>query len=224
MFVIAYALLKDTNATKGLWQGSVGAAILLSVVITAAVVCAATFLVTAGNALLPRTMLDPVRFSTLRLYVAGYQILLSVAALIVLWVRRRSVLDLWLMVVMCAYVIEISLIAFPFPVRFSFGWYAGRVFGLLSGTLLLFVLLYEITMLYAQLLRAVLAQRRERQARLVTGDAVAATIAHEVKQPLSGMITNADAACAGLIARCPISMRRKRHSSRSSLTAIARER
>jgi len=30
-------------------------------------------------------------------------------------------------------------------------------------------------------------------ARLLTGDALAATIAHEVKQPLSGMITNADA-------------------------------
>jgi signal transduction histidine kinase len=50
-----------------------------------------------------------------------------------------------------------------------------------------------ILILYAQLLRAVLAQRREREARLITGDAVAATIAHEVKQPLSGMITNADA-------------------------------
>jgi C4-dicarboxylate-specific signal transduction histidine kinase len=62
-----------------------------------------------------------------------------------------------------------------------------------SGSLVLFVLLYEITMLYAQLLRAALAQRREREARLMTGDAVAATIAHEVKQPLSGMITNADA-------------------------------
>src|ERR1700681_883024 len=97
------------------------------------------------------------------------------------------------MVVMSAYVIEICLIAFPIPARFSFGWYAGRFFGLLSGSLLLFVLLYEITMLYAQLLRAVLAQRHEREARLVTGDAVAATIAHEVKQPLSGMITNADA-------------------------------
>jgi signal transduction histidine kinase len=97
------------------------------------------------------------------------------------------------MVVMCAYVIEICLIAFPIPARFSFGWYAGRVFGLLSASLLLFVLLYEITILYAQLLRAVLAQRREREARLMTGDAVAATIAHEIKQPLSGMITNADA-------------------------------
>jgi signal transduction histidine kinase len=93
----------------------------------------------------------------------------------------------------CAYLIEIYLISFPLPVRYSIGWYAGRVFGLVSGSLVLFVLLYEITMLYAQLLRAVLAQRREREARLMTGDAVAATIVHEVKQPLSGMITNADA-------------------------------
>jgi len=103
------------------------------------------------------------------------------------------VLDLWLMVVMCAYVVEVCLIVFPVPVRFSAGWYAGRIFGLVSGSLVLFVLLYEITILYAQLLRAVLAQRREREARLMTGDAVAATIAHEIKQPLSGMITNADA-------------------------------
>jgi signal transduction histidine kinase len=57
----------------------------------------------------------------------------------------------------------------------------------------LFVLLYEITTLYAQLLRSVQAERREREARLITGDAVAAMIAHEVKQPLSGMIANADA-------------------------------
>jgi signal transduction histidine kinase len=119
---------------------------------------------------------------------------LGVLAVIVLWVRRRSVLDLWLMVVMCAYVIEICLISFPVPARFSAGWYAGRVFGFVSGSLVLFVLLYEITILYAQLLRAVQAHRREREARLLTGDAVAATIAHEVNQPLAGMVTSAEAA------------------------------
>jgi signal transduction histidine kinase len=193
MFVIAYALLKDADRAKRLWRGSAGAAIFLSVVTTAAVVCAAVFLVTAGDALLPRISLDRVRFSTLWLYYAGCLALLSVLALIVLWIRRRSVLDLWLMVVMCAYVIEITLIAFPVPARFTFGWYAGRVFGFLSGSLLLFVLLYEITTLYAGVLRAVLAQRREREARLMTGDAVSASIAHEIKQPLSGMIANADA-------------------------------
>src|SRR6202011_339780 len=55
-----------------------------------------------------------------------------------------------------------------------------------------------MTILFAQLLRAGLAQRREREARLMTGDAVSATIAHEVKQPLSGMITNADAGLSWL--------------------------
>jgi signal transduction histidine kinase len=193
MFVIGYALLKDAYPAKRLWQGSVGAAILASIAATAAVVCAATFLVTAGDALLPRISLDPVRFSTLWLYYAGCLALLSVIALILLWIRLRSVLDLWLMVVMCAYVVEICLIAFPIPVRFSVGWYAGRVCGFLSGSLLLFVLLYEITILYAQLFRAVLAERREREARLITGDAVSASIAHEIKQPLSGMIMNAEA-------------------------------
>jgi signal transduction histidine kinase len=118
---------------------------------------------------------------------------LSVLAIIALWARRRSVLDLWLMVVMCAYAIEICLISFPNPARFSVGWYTGRIFGVLSGSLVLFVLLYEITTLYARLLRAVEAQRREREARLMTGDAVSASIAHEIKQPLSGVIISAAA-------------------------------
>jgi C4-dicarboxylate-specific signal transduction histidine kinase len=39
----------------------------------------------------------------------------------------------------------------------------------------------------------VLGQRREREARLMTGNAVAATIAHEVRQPLTAMVTSADA-------------------------------
>jgi signal transduction histidine kinase len=104
------------------------------------------------------------------------------------------VLDLWLMVVMCGYVAGFFLISFPVPVRFSVGFYAGRLCGLLSASLVLIVLLYEITTLYGQLLRAVRAQRREREARLVIGDAVAATIAHEVSQPLAAIITNADAA------------------------------
>ena len=69
------------------------------------------------------------------------------------------------------------------------------------------VLLVEMTTLYMDvarsntllqherllLERAVQAQRREREARLMTGDAVAATIAHEVRQPLTAMITTADA-------------------------------
>jgi len=193
LLVTTYALLKDRDPAKRLSQGSAGAAIVWSVAITAAVVCALTVVVTVGHPWLPRIYLDSIRLSPFWSYVAGFLVLSGTLAIIVLWVRRRSVLDLWLMVVMCAYIMEVVMISFPVPVRFSVGWYAGRVCGFLSGSLVLFVLLYEITILYAQLLHALQAQQREREARLVTGDAVAATIAHEIKQPLSGMITNADA-------------------------------
>lgn len=48
-------------------------------------------------------------------------------------------------------------------------------------------------MLYSQLVRADLAQRREREARLLTGDAIVAAIAHEVRQPLTAMLAYANA-------------------------------
>lgn len=135
-------------------------------------------------------MIDATHIAPLWTYYVGLSALLSVLALIVLWTRWRSVLGLWLMVVLCAYVTELCL---NLSSLFTVGWYASRACGLVSGSLVLFVLLCETTFHYAQLLRAVFAQRREREALLMTGDAVAATIAHEVKQPLTGMISNADA-------------------------------
>jgi len=193
LFVIVYVFLKDLDPIKGFSESGVRAAVLASVGSVAALVFGATVLVTAGNALMPPIMLDTVRISNVWFYVAGPTAALIVVTLVLLWLRRRSVLDLWLMVVLCAYTIEIALISFPVPTRFSLGWYVGRVYGLLAGSLVLLILLAETTMLYGQLLRAVLAQRREREARLMTGDAVSASIAHEVRQPLSAMITNAGA-------------------------------
>ncbi|OLC58402.1 MAG: two-component sensor histidine kinase [Candidatus Rokubacteria bacterium 13_1_40CM_4_67_11] len=194
--VTAYALLKNADPSKQRWKGTLTTASLLSAAVVVAAVCAATLLVTAGHALLPRLLRDTVSSAGPLYQSSAARIVLvnAVVALMVLWIRRGSVLDLWLMVVLCDYVIEISLFMIPVVVnRYSFGWYAGRFFGLISGTLVLFVLLYEITTLYARLVNAILSQRREREARLMTGDAVSASIAHEVNQPLSAMIANADA-------------------------------
>jgi signal transduction histidine kinase len=193
LFVIAYTVLKDADPIRLLSKSSVRATIFASIGSVAALVCGATVLVTAGEALMPRLMLDTLRVSNLWFYVVGPIAALIVLALVLLWLRRRSVLDLWLMVVLCAYAIEIMLTAFPVPIRFSLGWYAGRVYGVLSGSLVLLILLEEITTLYGELLRAVLAQRGEREARLITGDAVSASIAHEIRQPLSAMTMNASA-------------------------------
>jgi signal transduction histidine kinase len=194
IFVIGYALSKDEDSSRRLWQGKVRSAILRSVACTAALAGAGAFLCINDEAVLPRIMLDPLRFSPEWPYLVGAPIAsLCISAIVVLWLRRRSILDLWLMVVMCLYLIEIPLSYYPVPIRFSTGWYAVRIIGFLSSSIVLVVLLYEITRLYARLLGAVLGQRRERQARLMTGDAVAATISHEVTQPLTAMIASADA-------------------------------
>jgi signal transduction histidine kinase len=192
-FVIAYALLKNTDPSARVRHASVRGAILAGFTVTATLVCALTILVTAGHDLLPRVMLDRTRFSTRWIFEGSVASLMSIVAVVVLWARRRSLLDLYLMVVMCGFVIEIALGSFPVAARFTIGWYAGRVFGVLSGSIILFVLLYESTTLYAQLLRALMALRRERNERTMTADAVSASIAHEINQPLSAMITNADA-------------------------------
>jgi len=193
LFVIGYALSKDADPNKQAWQGTTGAAIALSIVLTAALVLASAFVCIAGEVLLPRVVSNSLQLSPLWPYFGLPVGLLSVVALLVLGARRRSMLDLWLIVVMCLYAIEMPLSYYPTPTRFSIGWYTVRISGFVSSTLVLIVLLYEIEALYTRLLGTVFTHRREREARLMTGDAVAATIAHEVRQPLTSMITSADA-------------------------------
>jgi hypothetical protein len=163
LFVFGFALLKDLDLGTPFWPGPVRSVIVLSVASTAALVAAAAFLCIAGEASLPAIMSDPLRFGPQWPYLVGAPIAsLCIAALIMLWIRRRTVLGLWLMVVMCLYLVEVPLSYYPAPIRFSVGWYAVRVIGIVSSSLVLIVLLYEISTLYAQLPRAVFAQRRER--------------------------------------------------------------
>ena len=97
------------------------------------------------------------------------------------------------MVVMCGLVIELCLI-FLVGRRYVVGWYAARVYFLISATLVLMILLSETAFLYAHLARSVMAESRERETRLMTMDVLSASIAHEMNQPLASIVTNADAA------------------------------
>jgi len=192
--VIGYTVSKDEDPSERFAHAEVRSAILRSVGWTAAGAAALALLCIRGTAVLPRIMVDRYRFVPEWPYLVAAPILACCSlALVVLWSRRRSILDFFLMVVLCAYVIEIPPQYYPVMARFSTGWYAVRISSLLSSTIVLVVLLYEITALYGGLLTAVLRHRREREARLMTGDAVAASIVHEVKQPLTAMVTSADA-------------------------------
>jgi signal transduction histidine kinase len=194
VFVIAYALTKDQAVGRSPWPGKAHSAVLFSVVSTFVLAVAVTLAIVTWESALPVVFFDYVRFSPAWVYVIGMPIALAgLIAMALLWFRRRSVLDLWLMVVAFLFIVEQPLQFYPSPVRFSLGWYAVRAIGVLSGSIILVVMLYEITTLYPRLLGAVLGQQRERSARLATGDAVAAAVVHEIRQPLTAMVTTADA-------------------------------
>ena len=193
-FVIAYALLRNADqriqSRRFAGRNAELAAVAVSVTFTASLVAVAATVCIAGEPFLPGIMLNKLSFSALYPYVVGVpDVSFSVCALILLWIRRRSALDIWLMVVMFLYAIDMPLSYYPAPIRYSDGWYAVRGIAFLASSTVLIVLLYEIAALYTRLYRAIHAQRREREARRLTGDTVAAMIAHEIKQPLSAMIT-----------------------------------
>lgn len=203
LFVLAYALLKNADPLGRDSQSSVRAVIILSVAAVAAIVCGITWLIVASDSVLPSIMATRTQVSAAWRYVPEGGSLLCLAALIMLGLRRRSVLDLWLMVVLCTMLIEIVLLAGLSSGRFSVGWWAGRLYGLASTSVVLLVLLSETTMLYARLIRSVSAERRAREARLTTMEALSASIAHEVNQPLASMVTNADAGLRWLERKIP---------------------
>ena len=182
--VIVYVLLKDFDPLKTLSKTGLRGAVLASIASVAVLVVGAT--VTAGHALMPPIMLDTAPVDQL-FYLLGPLYAMAIVAFVLLWLRLRSVLDLWLVVIVFAFIIEVTLSVFPSPARFTAGWYGSRVYALLYSSLVLVMLLIETTKLYGRLLDAVLAQRREHQVRQVAMDAMAAGMAHELKQPLAAI-------------------------------------
>jgi hypothetical protein len=180
--IIAYAVLKDAKGATRIFPGSTRTAVGVSAAVAIAVVCGLTWVAVAGDNVLPRLFLGAVHISPFGQYISGVVALLSALALALLWLRWRSVLDLWLMVVLCAWLLEIAFFVLVTALRFSFAFYASRMYALITATVVLLLLLSEVTMLYARLARSILAERREREARLVTTEAI--VLAHEINQPL----------------------------------------
>jgi diguanylate cyclase (GGDEF)-like protein len=97
-----------------------------------------------------------------KVVVATASWMLSLVALAALWQKRpHSVLDLWLMVVMCAWIFDIALASVLNAGRFDVGWYLGRIYGLLATSFVLLVLLYENSMLYAALIETHARDRKK---------------------------------------------------------------
>lgn len=150
LFVIGYTLLKDDKGSPALPRDRLFWVVLSYVIAVIAVAGGLTFLA-AMKDVLPAIMAGNLD-APAKIIVATIVWTFSLLALAILWRRRpHSVLDLWLMVVMCVWIFDIALAAVLNHGRYDLGWYTGRIYGLLAAGFVLMVLLLEDSKLYAQL-------------------------------------------------------------------------
>ena len=190
LFVVGYVLAGDRTMSRRL-------DIALPVLVLAGV-SALTWVATAGHDLLPPIM-SGNRYTPAMLFVVGSVWLLSLAPLVMLWRRRRrSVLDLWLAVVLCAWLCDIGLAAVFNGGRYDLGFYAGRLYGLFAASFVLLELLLENARLHRRLV-ALHQRDRQRAAELATARDAAmaadeakgrflANMSHEIRTPMNAIL------------------------------------
>lgn len=194
--VLAYALLRHGEPDRHVTYGAERTAVLVSVVSVLCLVIAVTWLATVHHDILPVMMREGADFKAFTFgfhTMAAGSALLCVVVIAVLWGRPRSLLDLWLLVVMWAWLLN-SILLLMLRYSYDVVWYANVAFALVSATCVLLVLLSETAIMRTQLALSTIAQRREQGGRLLTMDAVAASIAHEINQPLAAIVNNGSAA------------------------------
>jgi len=186
--VICYALLKDSTPIST--QHPIGWSILIVV----GSVCAITWAMVIFYNFIPQFFLDGSRLTPLAHYAAGLDLVIGISALLILWFRRSSVLDQWLLIAVFAMVLELSLVTFFIEDRNNLGSYYIRVYLVFTAITLLAALLSEKAKLYARLAQSNKLLERERKNKLTNIAAAASSIAHEVRQPLMGVTASASAA------------------------------
>jgi signal transduction histidine kinase len=195
--ILIYTLTNDVRkATTS--AGTASATIAITVACVIAAIAGLTWIVTSKAEYLPSFYTD-VRVQTPLGNQANVALLLwSAAVFVVLLFRRRTILDLWLMVTLLAYSPNFLVAIIGSSVRFTVGWYAARCFVLVGSCTLLTVLLLETTYLYSRVANATTLRRREGTNRLLSVEAVTGAIAHELRTPLGAIALNASTALSQL--------------------------
>jgi signal transduction histidine kinase len=196
--ILVYALSKD--ATRAARPGRpIVTAIAITIACVLATIAVLTWIVTTKTEYIPSFYTSDVRLQTQFGNQVNAVLWLWVATVLaVLFARRRTILDLWLMVTLLACMPNFLVAMIGSSVRFTIGWYAARCFVLFSSCTLVTVLLIETMFLYSRLASAITMQRRERTNRLLSVEAVTGAIAHELGAPLGAIALNASTALSQL--------------------------
>jgi signal transduction histidine kinase len=168
-----------------------------------AVAALATLLTTLGHDLLPPMFRDRSEGVVFNLAVFNLSSIGLIAiTMTVLFLNRSSVLDLWLLVALATWLMQAAL-NLPLQARFTVGWYGLFLLMLFSHVFVLLALIAESNRLYVRLALATAARNREVEARMMSMDAVAAAIAHEVGQPLAAVGLSASSSLSWLTSERP---------------------
>jgi signal transduction histidine kinase len=213
--VTVYALSDDRPRANDPLGVPTKAAIAITIACALVLTAGLTWAVTAGAQFLPSLFVDQIRQAPITSYIAGVIWILSAAALVLLYFRKRTSLAVWLMVTLFATLPDLSLTTVLTSVRFTLGWYTARSYALIASFAVLTVLLTETISLYARLARTTVLLRRERANRLMSLDAATGAIAHEIAQPLAA-IAAYGSAIVNWLKRTPPDL----NDARTSATAI----
>ena len=198
---IGYVLLKNKKAGLLDLSQSARNTITGAVIGVCLLASAVVWLATAGR-LFPSIMVSAVSANRLWRNIIEPPILaLFAVSIVLMWRKRSSLLDLWLLVSLWGWFIEVALLSAS-DSRFSFVWYAGWTIGLVSSSCVFLTLLSESTMMYAHFAKSVAARERERESRRMRMEVMVASFAHELQQPLSAIVMNAQTG-VNMISRKP---------------------
>jgi signal transduction histidine kinase len=201
--VVAYALLDEGTGSTNKIRHSSRTIICCSVIGIVALVAAISWALIAADELLPPLFVDRRRYTPIVFFACAVELVVGVIAMALLVAVRRSVLDQWLSISVAAAIVELAMVTFFSGSRFDVGWYAIRIFSVVSSISVLLGLLTETTRLYAKLSNAVRGLQRERDNKLLSVRAATAAIAHEVRQPLTAIAANGGAGLLFLQATPP---------------------
>jgi PAS domain S-box-containing protein len=159
LLVSGYAVMKRKEA-GGEKHGPAGFAILATVAVVAVAVVLSTYMVIREREYLP-ILIRAGRSTPAMITVLSVVCALTMIALAALWRRRpRTALDVWLMVVMCAWLFDFTLSTVVNADRYDVGFYVGRIYGLLAASFVLAMLLIESAAQQTQLARLLATLRR----------------------------------------------------------------
>jgi two-component sensor histidine kinase/PAS domain-containing protein len=152
--VIVYTLSKDSGAAAIRHDSSTGVTIVVTIACVVTATAGLTLVATTLSGYLPDLFETATRQTPFSTRLSVPLSLLTVAALALLFIRKRTILDYWLIVTLLAWLPTLIVGVFFTVLRFTVGWYSARVYELCAGSSLLFVLLAETMVLYTRLAAA----------------------------------------------------------------------